>query len=398
MRSSGPHAHVVFAGGGTGGHLFPGLAVAERLESELPQVRITFAGSGRPFEREQVEGAGFAYLALPCRPLPRRLREVYPFVAHNYHGYREAGKFLRHEHVSTVVGLGGYGSVPMSRAAIRRNVPLVLLEQNAVPGRATRWLASRATLVCTAFEQANRYLSSRCPVRVTGNPLRSEFAHPRAALERSAGNEPGQRRSATPARPSGDNHRSKVLLVLGGSSGARSLNQHVPQALHKVGPGLRTWKIVHQTGSADLASTRKLYRKVGLSAIVVAFVAEMARVLAQADLAVCRAGGTTLAELAATGVPAILLPYPHAAHDHQRKNADVFTASGASVTLDERDLPARLDDHLAGAVALMVGNPAKRAAMSRTMRRLAQPDAAWDVATMIRHVAVCRPAPSTRAG
>ena len=215
MRSSGPPLHVVFASGGTGGHLFPGLAVAERLRGDLRQVRITFTGTGRPFERRQVSDAGFEYLALPCRPLPRRLRDLYPFVADNSHGYREAGKFLGQEPVSTVVGLGGYGSVPMSRAAIRRSLPLILLEQNAVPGRATRWLAPRATLVCTAFEQANRYLGSRCPVRVTGNPIRSRFAYELAIRGRSVRDNGRPARSAVSPRLSSDNHRSKVLLVLG---------------------------------------------------------------------------------------------------------------------------------------------------------------------------------------
>jgi UDP-N-acetylglucosamine--N-acetylmuramyl-(pentapeptide) pyrophosphoryl-undecaprenol N-acetylglucosamine transferase len=374
------------------------LAVAERLRDDLRRGRVTFVGSGRPFERRHVADAGFEYLSLPCRPLPRRLRDLYPFVADNFHGYCEAGKFLGREQVSIVVGLGGYGSVPTSRAAIRRGVPLILLEQNAVPGRATRWLAPRATLVCTAFEQANRYLGSRCPVRVTGNPIRSRFAYELAVRGRSARDNGEPARSAASSRLTSDNHRSKVLLVLGGSSGARSLNQHVPRALAKVGPGLRGWKIAHQTGSADLAPTRRLYRKLGLKAIVVPFITEMPRVLARTDLAVCRAGGTTLAELAATGVPAILVPYPHATDDHQRRNADVFTASGASLTLDERDLPGRLDDHLAGAVALLFGNPAQRAAMSRAVRRLAQPDAAWDVATMIRQVAACRAVPAARVG
>ena len=398
MKSSGPQFHIVFAGGGTGGHLFPGLAVAERLRGDLSQVRITFAGSGRPFERQHVVDAGFDYLAVPCRPMPRRIRDVYPFVALNYYGYREAVKFLVQERVAAVVGLGSFGSVPMARAAIRRGLPLILLEQNAVPGRATRWLAPRATLVCTSFEQANRCLGSRCPARVTGNPIRSTFAYELAIQGHSTRNNGRPGRSAASSPRSNDKPRSKVLLVLGGSGGARSLNQHVPRALSKVGPALRGWKIAHQSGSADLAPTRQLYRRLGLKAIVVAFISEMPRVLARTDLAVCRSGGTTLAELAAMGVPAILIPYPHATDDHQRKNADVYSAAGACLTLDERDRAGRLDDHLAGAVALLVSNPARRASMSQAIHGLAQPDAAWDVATMIRQVALCRPAPPIKAG
>ncbi|MFH1267746.1 MAG: UDP-N-acetylglucosamine--N-acetylmuramyl-(pentapeptide) pyrophosphoryl-undecaprenol N-acetylglucosamine transferase [Planctomycetota bacterium] len=390
MKSTAPHLHIVFAGGGTGGHLFPGLAVAERLAADLARVRITFTGGGMAFERRQVSAAGFEYLPLRCCPLPKRLREVYPFVSNNFSGYREAKRFLAHEHVSAVVGLGGYGSVPMGRAAIGSDVPLILLEQNAVPGRATRWLAPAATLVCTTFEQANGHLSWRSLVRVTGNPIRASFTPRLVALGASDTNGQGDEASRpdAPSKSNGDN-RCRLLVVLGGSGGARSLNQYVPLALRKLGARLRGWKIVHQSGRADLRPTRQLYAKLGLKADVASFVLNMPEVLARADLAVCRAGGTTLAELAASGLPAVLLPYPHAADDHQRKNADVFAGSGACLALDQRELPGRLDNHLAVAISRLVGSAAKRAAMSEAMRRLAQPDATWDVATMVRQVARC---------
>lgn len=388
MKRTGSSPHIVFAGGGTGGHLFPGLAVAERLVADVPSVRISFVGGSRRFEREHVTGAGFEYLALPCRPRPQRLREVFPFVAENVSGYREAARFVAQELVGAVVGLGGYTSVPMARAAVRRGVPLVLLEQNAVPGRATRWLAPAATLVCTAFEQANRHLG-RSPVRVTGNPIRADFSHRLAGLRRTAGNGRGRHAMAGDSVAPQEDARYRLLVVLGGSRGARSLNQYVPLALSKMGERLRGWRIVHQSGPADSKPTRQLYAKLGLKAVVASFVANMPEVLARADLAICRAGGTTLAELAAAGVPAILLPYPHAADDHQRKNADVFTASGGCVTLDERELPGRLDRHLARPVSVLLANSAKRALMSQAIARLAQPDATWDVATMVRQVAAC---------
>lgn len=396
MTSTGPHPHIVFSGGGTGGHLFPGLAVAQRLLGDVPEAEITFAGSGRPFERRQVTAAGFEYLPLPCHPLPRTLRDVFPFVTDNLHGYREARRFLDGRRVSAVVGLGGYASVPMARAAIRSGVPLVLLEQNAVPGRATRWLAPAAALVCTAFAEAGHSLGSRCAVRVTGNPIRPHFTRRLPAAQAGGTNgrpsASGSNGSSSPVDPSNRSNghdRPKVLLVVGGTAGARSLNENVPGALHKVGAGLGGWKIAHQSGSDELEATRERYRKLGLRAAVVPFIANMPQVLDRTDLVICRAGGTTLAELAATGVPAILLPYPFAADDHQRRNADVFSAAGACLTLDERELPGNIDDHLAGAVALLAGNPAKRAAMREAMRGLALPDATWDVATMVRQVAAC---------
>ena len=155
--------HIVFSGGGTGGHLFPGLAVAEQLAAMIPLVRITFCGGGKPFEREWSAAAGFDYFALPARPLPHGAREAVSFVVENLAGYLAARRFLREESVAAVVGLGGYASVPMAHAAARRRVPLVLLEQNAVPGKATRWLARRASLVCTAFEETATGFAAAAP-------------------------------------------------------------------------------------------------------------------------------------------------------------------------------------------------------------------------------------------
>lgn len=358
--------HLVFAGGGTGGHLFPGLAVAGRLLEQLPGVRITFVGSGKQFEYREVAAAGFEYLALPCRPLPKRARGAFSFAVENLAGYLAARRFLEQRRVAAVVGLGGYASVPMSRAAIRRNVPLVLLEQNAVPGRATRWLARRAAVVCAGLAQTRADLRCRCPIYVTGTPIRKTGQVSFSELEAKKRPVPFFR-----------------LIVLGGSGGARTVNQNVPRALYKIGGKLAGWRILHQSGEAELEATRQLYRKLGLRATVTGFIDTVPDVLAASDLAVCRAGGTTLAELSAAGVPAVLLPYPHATHDHQRRNAEVFSKAGGCVTLDHRSLPGRLDDHLAGAIGGLIGDPQKQARMSAAMRRLARPNAAAEVAGLI---------------
>ena len=165
--------HIVFAGGGTGGHLFPGLAVAEKLSANRPGVRITFAGTAKPLERQHVAAAGFDYVSLPSRPLPRRASEAISFVVENVAGYFAAGRLLDEENVAGVVGLGGYASVPMGRAAAHRRLPLILLEQNVVPGKANRWLSRFASLVCTSFAETEQQIRWRCPVRCTGNPIRS---------------------------------------------------------------------------------------------------------------------------------------------------------------------------------------------------------------------------------
>ncbi len=349
--------HIVFAGGGTGGHLFPGLAVAERLVDEVPQVRITFAGSGKAFEQRHVAAAGFEYLALPCRPLLKGAREAFSFIAKNLAGYLAAGRFLAGQHVAAVVGLGGYASVPMAQAAGRRGVPLILLEQNATAGKATRWLSRSASLICLALAPARSKLRCRCPIRVTGTPIRSGFFPRRASRHR--------------------------MIVLGGSGGARSLNEKVPRALHQIQPILAGWQIVHQTGESGFQPTCELYDKLGLKATVVPFIADVPAMLRASGLAVCRSGGTTLAELAAAGVPAVLLPYPHATDDHQRLNAEVFCDAGGAVTLDTRPRSGRLVHDLTERLSDLIADADGRARMSAAMRRLARPHAADEVAGLI---------------
>jgi UDP-N-acetylglucosamine--N-acetylmuramyl-(pentapeptide) pyrophosphoryl-undecaprenol N-acetylglucosamine transferase len=383
--------HVVFAGGGTAGHLFPGLAVAEQLSTLIPRARTTFCGGDKSFERQAIASAGFDYFALSSRPFPRVARETVSFVVENLAGYMAAKRFLREEHVAAVVGLGGYVSVPMGRAAIRRGVPLVLLEQNAVPGRATRWLARGAALVCTAFDEASAGLLCRCPVRVTGNPIRFGFDRDTsvtlttisAGAEEMAGQEPALSDEHWTLKCPAREARSSQLLILGGSGGARSLNENVPRALYKIRRQLTGWRIVHQSGQADLDATKLLYRKFDLRATVVPFVGDMPSTLRATDLAICRAGGTTLAELSAAGVPAVLLPYPQATDDHQAANARHFSADGGCVTIDEREISDHLDDRLADVLCFLLANEALRKRMSVAIHALARPTAARDVAELI---------------
>lgn len=362
MNTNSPH--IVFAGGGTGGHLFPGLAAAEQLQNLLPSAQITIATGMKPFEHMQVATAGFAHLRLPSHPLTGPAG-AWRFVKENLTGYRRAKRFVRQTDVSLVVGLGGYASVPMAWAAASTRIPLVLLEQNAIPGRATRWFAPKAALICTAFDEARNYLRAGGPVRVTGNPIRAGFST-----------------ATTPPQPD----RDRQILVLGGSGGARTLNEQVPRALYKAQRELTGWRIVHQTGERDLKATTTLYRKLDLPAIVVPFIERIQPVLRQTDVAICRSGGTTLAEVAAAGVPALLLPYPNAADDHQRKNADHFQSAGAATVLDAREITGRLDNAIAAALTSLIANVAERDRMAEAAAGLARPDAAWHVATMIQQL------------
>jgi len=363
--------HIVFAGGGTAGHLFPGLAVAAQFAARSSAPRITFLGTGKPFEKRFVEKAGFDYLELASAPLASGVRGVLRFLGENFSGYRFARRFLRRERASIVVGLGGYASVPACRAAAALDIPLVLLEQNAYPGKATRYLARHASLICAAFDEARGHLHEFGPVRVTGNPIRAGFR---------------RRRHPRKPRPA-DASWQRRLVVLGGSGGARAINEFVPKALYKLREELGGWQIVHQTGPRETGATAELYRKLTLNATVVPFIQNLPSVLRHADLAISRAGGTTLAELAATGVPAVLLPYPHAADDHQRCNADVFAAAGAARIVDQREVYERLDDALVRALDDLVVDQSTRDATSAAVLKLARPDATWQVATMVHELA-----------
>jgi UDP-N-acetylglucosamine--N-acetylmuramyl-(pentapeptide) pyrophosphoryl-undecaprenol N-acetylglucosamine transferase len=365
---SQPSFHIVFAGGGTAGHLFPGLAVAAELSGLNCAPRITFAGSGKAFEQRLVKEAGCEYLSVPCAPVKFSPRGLMRFIAGNFTGYRKSRRFIRRHQVKLVVGLGGYASVPMARAASALDVPLVLLEQNAFPGKATRWLASRAELICTAYESTQQHLSHDCPVRVTGNPIRAGF-------------QPRRRRK--PAALGAPIPAPRQLLVLGGSGGARSLNQHVPRALYKLSNKLIGWSIIHQTGPTQAAATQELYRKFALDAQATPFVQNLPEVLRESDLVICRAGATTLAEIAATAVPAVMIPYPLATDDHQRLNAEPFVAAGAARMIDERTITGRLDNELVATIEELLIHPKQRQSMSAAMYELARPDAAWQVAMMI---------------
>ena len=393
---------VVFSGGGTAGHLFPGLAVARQLADRVPKLRIVFAGGGRQEEQRLIQEAKFDYLTVPCHAAPRRLRDLIPFLAASWSGYRTAKRFLTQNPVQVVVGLGGYASVPMARAGTRCRIPLVLLEQNAVPGRATRWLARRADVLCSAFAEVKHYLPPQCHWRVTGNPVREAFLAnhlPQSPLEtggrafHGAHQQSGRRPSWPPlptelAVPAGGIEappvqRPKQLLVLGGSRGARWLNTNVPLALAEIKKHFDGWRVVHQTGHDDHEPTAAIYRRLGIEAFVHPFIVDVAKALATSDAVICRAGGTTLAELAVCGIPALLVPYPYAADDHQRRNAEVYADAGACLLLDQREVAGRPEQSLATQILPLIGSLKTRETMARRMRAMAYPEAAADIASMI---------------
>ncbi len=370
-------AHVLFAGGGAAGHLFPGLAVAGHLRDLMPDARITFAGPGKPREKHTIRTAGYEHTAIPAQPIPQNPLQAFRFVTDNIAGYCAARWMLKEEQVSLVVGLGGFTSTAVVRAAAARGIPFVLLEQNAIPSQTTRWLSRASSLVCAAFEEVRPHLHVQASVAVTGNPSRPAFeqlyrrkqeAGAAKAVRFSGQTSPGQKR----------------LVILGGAGGARSLNESMPGALKQMSDCLADWHIVHQTGEGQLQETESRYQRCGVDALAVTFIDEIASLLFESDLVVCRSGGTALAELALAGVPAVLVPYPDAVDDHQIANAKVFTAAGASRLIDESSQSGALGTALARELTPLLVEDSQRHEMSLRMQSLARPEAAAEIAGAIR--------------
>ena len=382
--------HIVFAGGGTAVHLYPGLAVAAEVKACLPDARITFVGGGRPVERHPVRAAGFDYVTIPSQPVPRNPFRAMRFITDNVAGYWASRWFLREQSASLVVGLGGYASAAAVRAATSRDIPAILLEQNAVPSHVTRWLARAADIVCAGFDDVRAHLDSSMPLEITGNPARPAFVHAYHKREAKCHQHAPTDILAFPGVP------GRRLVVIGGAGGARTVNEFMPAALHQLRDRLDGWQIVHQTGEGQLQQTIDRYSSAGVDALVVSFIDEMASLMFESDLVVCRASGTTIAELALAGVPAVLVPYPRDVEAYQLANADTVAAAGAATVIDETALDGTLDEALVEHLAPLLTDGVQRQAMARKMQSLARPEAAALITDSICSILGAASAGSTR--
>ncbi len=322
---------VALFGGGTGGHLVPGLALVEQLKRRHPGCRITLFRTRRAIEETVLSWGDVESLGIDLGQPGRHPLGLLRFTRQCVRAMAGIGRSLKQESVQVAVGLGGYPSIPGILAARLRRVPLILLEQNAIPGRVNRFLAPLADRVaCSEAETAQCFGSldfMSHPVQ-TGNPLRANVLAARTwRLERSA----EERRLAA-------NPRSKrVLLVMGGSQGAHAINRAVVDALASAPRYRERVFCVHIAGAADREWVETAYREAGWEARVSAFESELPRWMARADLVVARAGGTSVAEFAALGLPAILVPYPGHRDHHQERNAAVLERRGAARTVLQDD-------------------------------------------------------------
>lgn len=349
---------VLVAGGGTGGHLFPGLAVVEELRRRVPDVQVYFVGTSRGIESRVLPARGEDLTLLEVTPLKGQgLSARVASFARIPTAMSGASALMRRLEPDLVLGVGGYASGPVLLAAALGGRPTAVLEQNASVGLTNRILARFVRRAYVTFDETVAVFGES-KSRVTGNPVRRDFvdfAH-RALSD-----------------PEGFESRARSVLVLGGSQGARKLNEVVPLGLQRAGVAERGLKVIHQTGESMRADVEERYRALGIDAEVVSFIDEIARAYANATLVVARAGASTLAELCAIGRASILVPFPFAADDHQTKNAAALEAQGAAICVPESNLD---EQSLASAVTGLLDDPRKRQEMALFARQHGRPDAA----------------------
>ncbi|MCP4783106.1 MAG: UDP-N-acetylglucosamine--N-acetylmuramyl-(pentapeptide) pyrophosphoryl-undecaprenol N-acetylglucosamine transferase [Fuerstiella sp.] len=326
--------HIAFCGGGSGGHLIPAIAVAEELRVVNSNTHFLFLTSGRPIDRHILENSGLPtgsvdQVALPLRTSTGRILFAFQCVR----SVLQCRRRFQRQRPDIVIGLGGFAAIPGVAAAWVSGIPVVLLEQNTVPGRANRWLRRLATTTYVGWPLETKWRHQwRSPIIEVGVPLRRVFPT-------------GELSCAPPVTAVPNTSR---LLVLGGSQGAMRLNSIVVNTLTSLNS--RSWKlhVVHQTGIDDLDNVRNAYEQAGITADVHAFIDDMPQQLTASTLVISRSGAVALAEIAASGKASVLFPLSTSCDNHQLRNAEFLEACGAAVIVCEQDhdAPLRLADHL----------------------------------------------------
>jgi UDP-N-acetylglucosamine--N-acetylmuramyl-(pentapeptide) pyrophosphoryl-undecaprenol N-acetylglucosamine transferase len=349
---------AILAGGGTGGHVIPALAIANELQHSY-DCECLFIGTARGIENRLVPAAGFPLQlvrvgALKNVSLVTRAKTAFDLPRALW----DASRMLNEFAPNVVIGVGGYASGPAMLAAVVKHVPTLAFEPNVVPGFANRIVAKFVSGAAVHFEETAKYFRH---AEVTGVPVRQAFF------------EIPPKRSGTP-----------TVLIFGGSQGAHAINEAMIRCLpvlQKEAPGIH---IIHQTGERDYNDALAAYKSLGESAEVFKFIEDMPSAFARADLMVCRSGASTVAEIAAAGKPAVFVPFPRAADDHQRVNAEALAKHGAAVVVEESKLEGVW---LAETIAALLGDPPRLEQMSEAARALAHPNAASDIATMAARLA-----------
>ena len=349
---------AVIAGGGTGGHVIPALAIAHELRDRY-HAEVTFIGTARGIENRLVPKAGYALKlievgALKNVSLATRIATLLDLP----NAILDSWRIISEIRPEIVIGVGGYASGPAMLAAALTGRPTLAFEPNVVPGFANRVIAPIVSAAAVHFEETCHYFR-RC--QVTGVPVRRAFF------------DIAPRQSGPP-----------TLLVFGGSQGAGAINRAVMEALPELLRALPGLHVIHQTGEKDYQEAQRVYLAAGASAEITPFIEQMPDAFRRADLLVCRSGASTVAEVAAAGRPAVFIPFPHAADDHQRRNAEAMERAGAAVLLPESELKPEL---LAQVITSLLKDRARLGAMSQASRTLAHRDAAQRIAAVAARLA-----------
>ena len=365
---------VLIAAGGTGGHVFPAIAVADAMKSLQPDLEIAFVGAAHGNESNWVKNAGYRFILLDIdfikgASFTRKLKNIFslPGCA------KKAGKILDEEKPDLVVGSGGYVSGPLVYVASRKKIPTAIMEQNAIPGLTNRILSHFVDKIFISFEHTSKLPEKKCIYY--GNPVRA------AVLANADKPKAEPWETSCTGQPLPDN--SMHLLIFGGSQGAMKLNTDMPLALAKLPEDLRSRLAVwHQAGKNKLSETETAYKDAGITAKTTEFIDDMGSAYAWANLLVCRAGATSLAEIKSSAKAAILVPFPFAAHNHQEKNADAMVKIGAAIKVLNDDVATQMPDILTD----LINHPDKIDAIAKAAFDDAKPNAATDIAKNCLHL------------
>jgi UDP-N-acetylglucosamine--N-acetylmuramyl-(pentapeptide) pyrophosphoryl-undecaprenol N-acetylglucosamine transferase len=347
---------IIFAGGKTGGHVFPAITMATEFRRRFPQSRIVFVGTEDGLERRLVPHYGFELSFIRTRGVSRKsyLSNLL-LVFHLLRGLHQAHKVLSRERPNLVVGTGGYVSFPVVMLASLTNIPSMIQEQNSYPGMATRFLAHFVDSVCLSYSESRKYFSGSRKLRVMGNPVRADL------MNRDRDRALGQ---------FGLEQGKKTVFVLGGSQGAHAINKVFLQCLDLLATG---WQVLWQAGERDFPEISRAVKGKPIACAVHPFIQDMGSAYAASDLVVSRAGASTLAEITACGKPSILIPFPFAAADHQRYNAQVLQKEGAARMILQRELTAQ---KLAHEMQSLLSDESELERMAQRSRKMGVPEAA----------------------
>jgi UDP-N-acetylglucosamine--N-acetylmuramyl-(pentapeptide) pyrophosphoryl-undecaprenol N-acetylglucosamine transferase len=351
---------AIIAGGGTGGHIIPGLAIAQELKDNY-NAEVLFIGTARGIENRLVPAAGFALRlvkigALKNVSVATRVKTMFALPRAVW----ESGRIFSEFRPNVAIGVGGYASGPAMLAAILHRIPTLAFEPNVVPGFANRVVARFVSEAAVHFSETSKYFR-RC--HVTGVPVRRAFFD---------------------VANSRDAHSSPTLLVFGGSQGAHAINRAVLDAAALLRKQIPQLRIVHQTGERDYNEAQAAYAESNGECEAYRFIDDMPAFFARANLVLCRSGASTVAEIAAAGKPAIFVPFPRAADDHQQRNAEALASAGAAVMLEESKLTP---ESLVETVSSLFSDSARLIKMGDAARSLSHPDAARDISGMAARLA-----------